>query len=616
MVRIQWIVPYTETWEVCRQQAEAVKRKDMEIELIQVFTQDDERLKHCSADIVIARGITARTIQRYNPDVQIVDIQVGFAEVIHAILRCRDEMGVKKAAIILAKPLEGGVEELGRACGIELEQYGASTMEEICRAVEAASSHGAEAFLGGENLRLICEEKGLLAIHVLSGPNALKQALNEAVNIGTAINRRLQHASFQKHVLDSMKEAVVVIDGRGIIIQVNKQVYDTVHLKENMVGKSIETLCKGLDWQESLSSGLEMDSVQEINRQFVLVSLKPLNMASEGPAILVTFQNVDNIKETESKIRRKLAEKGLTARYHFEDIIGESEELKQAVTMAYYYSRTDSNVLLLGESGTGKELFAHSIHNASRRKHQPFVAVNCAALPENLLESELFGYVGGAFSGAAKEGKAGLFELAHRGTIFLDEIGEMPMNLQAKLLRVLQEKEIRRIGDDKIIPVDVRVISATNIHMQDMIKEHKFRSDLYYRINLLQISVPSLRERRGDILLLADHFMNRFAVKYDVSVPVFTEKAKADLLVYSWPGNVRELQNVCERIVVLPHDVEITSEDLKKMKILEEDTEEEAAKEKKKRKTMSQEEMAAMMGVSRTTLWRRRKQMKEDETHS
>ena len=189
------------------------------------------------------------------------------------------------------------------------------------------------------------------------------------------------------------------------------------------------------------------------------------------------------------------------------------------------------------------------------------------------------------------------------------------MQFQAKLLRVLQEKEIRRIGDDKIIPVDVRVISATNIHMQDMIKEHKFRSDLYYRINLLQISVPSLRERQGDILLLADHFMNRFAVKYDVSVPVFTQQAKEYLLQYSWPGNVRELQNVCERIVVLPHDVEIASEDLKKMKILEEEAEEETGKEKKKRKTMSQEEMAAMMGISRTTLWRRRKQLKENETN-
>lgn len=614
MVKIQWIVPYTEVWDICRQQAESIKRPDMEIELIQVFTQDDDRLKKCHADIVIARGITARTLQQYNPEVHIVDIPIGFAEVISAVVQCKEKLKVEKAAVILTKPLEGGVEELGRASGIELEQYAASTQEEICSAVETALEHGAGAFIGGENLRLICEDKGLKAIHVLSGPSALKQALNEAVNMGTAINRQVQQATFQKSILDSMKEAVAVIDKKGIIINVNKRVYDVLHLTKNMVGKSIEELCKGTDWEESLSSGLEMESVQEIRRQFILVSLKPINIASEGSVVLITFQNVDNIKETESKIRRKLAEKGLTARYHFEDIIGDSEELKQAVTMAYYYSRTDSNVLLLGESGTGKELFAHSIHNASRRKHQPFVAVNCAALPENLLESELFGYVGGAFSGASREGKAGLFELAHRGTIFLDEIGEIPMNLQAKLLRVLQEREIRRIGDDKIIPVDVRVISATNIHMQDMIKEHKFRSDLYYRINLLQISIPPLRERKGDVFQLAGHFMNRFAAKYDVSPPVFTEKAKMDFLEYSWPGNVRELQNICERIIVLPHEMEITSEDLKRMKIFEDVAEEERPGEKRKRKNMSQEELASMMGISRTTLWRRRKQAEEDET--
>ncbi|MCX7781786.1 MAG: sigma 54-interacting transcriptional regulator, partial [Negativicutes bacterium] len=218
--------------------------------------------------------------------------------------------------------------------------------------------------------------------------------------------------------------------------------------------------------------------------------------------------------------------------------------------LAELYAATDSAILIQGESGTGKELFAQSIHNASKRKNGPFVAVNCAAIPEQLLESELFGYEGGAFTGARKEGKQGLFELAHNGTIFLDEIGEIAKSLQARLLRVLQEKEIMRVGGDKIIPINIRIISATNQDLKLRTEQGAFREDLFYRLNVFNIVLPPLRERKEDIAILARNFLQKFAGNLpDYDQPV--SELMPLLTSYDWPGNIRELSNFMERLAML-----------------------------------------------------------------
>ena len=298
--------------------------------------------------------------------------------------------------------------------------------------------------------------------------------------------------------------------------------------------------------------------------------------------------------------------------------------MKENKKMAKRYSQVDSNVLIIGETGTGKELFAHSIHKTSKRSKQPFVALNCAALNENLLESELFGYEPGAFSGASKNGKIGLFELAHKGTIFLDEIGEIPTNLQAKLLRVIQEKEIRRIGSDRVQPIDVRVISATNINIEEQVKSGKFRSDLYYRLNLLDIVIAPLRERKEDIQAMVDYYLTQFACEIGKPSPKLTLRAARILENYDWPGNVRELRNICERLIVLNDSGEITEKDIKQLKVfkemlepkietkhevyIEEDDIYKKLKPKKKKKDIADE-----LGVSRTTLWRMAKKQQELE---
>jgi len=242
-------------------------------------------------------------------------------------------------------------------------------------------------------------------------------------------------------------------------------------------------------------------------------------------------------------------------------IIAESEKMKEVLSLAVRVARSSSSVLIYGESGTGKELIARAIHYSSPRKSKRFVAISCAALPETLLESELFGFEKGAFTGALS-GKPGKFEVANGGTIFLDEVGDIPLSIQVKLLRVLQEKEIERLGSNELRKVDVRIISATNQNLEKKIKEGKFREDLYYRLNVVTIEIPPLRERKEDIIPLAKHFLEKFRKEIGKPIEGFTKEAKELLLSYHWPGNVRELQNAIERAVVLTRSNLIRKEDL------------------------------------------------------
>lgn len=263
---------------------------------------------------------------------------------------------------------------------------------------------------------------------------------------------------------------------------------------------------------------------------------------------------------TELNAYREDFQRSNTAVSGIEAIIGSSQ--KHLKEMVMRLANSTSSVLITGESGVGKELYANAIHFHSDRSHEPFVKVNCAAIPENLLESELFGYVDGAFTGARKGGKMGKFELANRGTIFLDEIGEMPWSMQAKLLRVLQEKEIERVGDNKPRRVDVRIISATNADLEQLVADGKFRHDLYYRLNVVKLYIPPLRERKQDIIPLAEYFIQKLNTQLGLNVYGISEEAKRLLLEYDWPGNVRELSNVLEMAMNFCQNPEIAPEDL------------------------------------------------------
>lgn len=331
-------------------------------------------------------------------------------------------------------------------------------------------------------------------------------------------------------------------------------------------------------------------------------------------------------------MRKRLRNRGHLAKYDFHDILGESEKIRASIEKARRFGRVDATVLIYGETGTGKEFFAHAIHNASSRRNGPFIAVNCAAVPENLLESELFGYAEGAFTGAKRGGKKGLFETADGGTIFLDEISEMSDKLQTRLLRVLQEYEIMRLGDDRVITVDVRVIAATNRDLRKMVAEKLFRADLYYRINVLTLVIPSLRERREDIPVLVGHFLQVFNKKFQKNIKG-VERQGIDLFyTHDWPGNIRELQNIMERLVILTDGdyipAELVAESLytslegypvetarqEKPGTSPEPQSLSRLEEKAIRDTLAavkgnKKQAAAILGVSRTTLWRRLKKL-------
>jgi transcriptional regulator with PAS, ATPase and Fis domain len=345
---------------------------------------------------------------------------------------------------------------------------------------------------------------------------------------------------------------------------------------------------------------------------------------------VATFQDSTTVEQAERNLRRQLHRvEGLTAKTHFDDLVGTSPKFKESIGQAKRFSRTNFTVTLIGESGTGKELFAQSIHNASTRRRGPFVAINCAALPDNLLESELFGYEEGAFTGARRGGKPGMFELAHGGTLLLDEVSDLSLHLQARLLRVLQEHEIMRLGGKRVTPVDIRIIAATNKNLKELVELKRFRDDLYYRLNVLNLRLCPLRERRDDLFSLFLHFVDLMDPVLGQHVRGLETSVQGQLSRYNWPGNVRELQNFAYRFVVLanPDDAwQVIREQMRRLletgSALSNESDPQAQVPPpqivpKRRRGGGRDlpwlleetegnksEAARRMGVSRTTLWR------------
>ena len=334
-------------------------------------------------------------------------------------------------------------------------------------------------------------------------------------------------------VISDSESAIVVVDYDYHLVYFNEQANLLFNVKKNSSGSLSD--CIDEDIIQLLRDGDDSTLIEFHGEQFLLQKT-PLKLVDQLMGYCLTLQNENNLREIESKLTTQLRKKGLYAQHHFQDIVHLSPAMSSCISMAKQAAATDYTILIRGESGVGKELMAQSIHNVSSRKNAAFVAINCAALPESLLESQLFGYEEGAFTGAHKKGRAGLFEQAHLGTLFLDEIGDISPNLQSQLLRVLQEKQVMRIGSDQIINVDVRIIAATNRDLEERVKQGIFREDLFYRLNVIPIEIVPLRQRREDILPLLERFLGK---KYDE----LSEDRKQQLISYSWPGNVRQLEN-------------------------------------------------------------------------
>lgn len=336
-------------------------------------------------------------------------------------------------------------------------------------------------------------------------------------------------------ILNLSKDGIIFVNKENKIKTYNNQILQILNLTNNIIDVDIKDIFTG-----NLSMLLEkeeiIDEVIEFNKKYININKKNIYNSSDIIGTYYNLQEITYIKKLEQNLTKKLRQKGHVAKYVFDDIYTKNDEMKEVIKIAQKVSKLDCSILITGESGTGKELIAQSIHNNSNRKCQPFIAVNCATIPENLLESELFGYEEGAFTGGLKGGKKGLFENANNGTIFLDEIGDMPLVLQTKLLRVLQENQVMPIGSQNIIDIDVRIIAATHRNIKKMIEEGTFREDLYYRLNVIPIEIPPLRKRKEDILFIMDNYLDE-----DITL---TEEAKKILLDHKWKGNIREVQNV------------------------------------------------------------------------
>lgn len=369
----------------------------------------------------------------------------------------------------------------------------------------------------------------------------------DIINLNEGIKNSYKELFVKKDELNTIvnlsKDGVLFIDNGGNIIFCNKVFRSMFRLEnEEIYNKKMEHTLQD-EVVQILRKPVIKDELLEFDGKYLNVNKKEVISLGQSIGFYLNVQEITYIMQLEQNLSKKLRNKGLIAKYSFSNIKTRSQKMQECISLAKKISSSHLTTLIVGESGTGKELLAQSIHNLSSRTKQPFVAINCAALPENLLESELFGYEGGAFTGALKEGKIGLFEQANNGTIFLDEIGDMPLSLQCRLLRVLQERQVMRIGSLSLININVRIIAATNKNLRKMVEEGTFREDLFYRLNVLPINVPPLRERKEDIIPILKSF-----IKKNLSI---SEEVEALLLNYTWPGNIRELQNVASYLELM-----------------------------------------------------------------
>lgn len=641
------------TIQLAQKTRNIIEQRNEEIDVFVPISKEDtlndalriaRNLVEQGAKVIISRKGTASAIIESKLNVSVVAINSILSDYIESIEVAKYENGI--IAFFSYGEMTDDVKSLCSMLDIKAKYYTFKTDKDCERIVRQSLTDGAVLGIGGVMTQKYSEMYNLKHITIENSEVSITSAIETAkqiLQVQKEESKKQNELKVQleryKAVLNFTHDAIIAVDEKGKVDVINPVAEQIVKTSPGYaVGKNIDEIIHNTSMFDTISNKeKQLNQLMDINGTLVSTNRIPIVVDDKVKGVVATFQDVKVIQENENKIRRSLHEKGLVARYHFRDIKGESDEIKNAISIAKSYASSDSTILIQGETGTGKELFAQSIHNSSSRKSGPFVAINCASLSSNLLESELFGYVEGAFTGAIKGGKIGLFELAHKGTIFLDEIGEIPIEIQAQLLRVLQEKEIRKVGSVVKTPVDVRVITATNRNLIDEMKTKSFREDLYYRIGVLNLTVPPLRERGGDVMLLGRFFFDKYLGSDKTKFLSMFEHIMKRVNSYKWYGNIRELQNFVERISVLMkyhgngYDFEqlVSSFISKDYSIsnnedsIEEDQvcittsvkgndlnkwEAEKITSALKNNDLSIQKAADALGISRTTLWRKMKQ--------
>ena len=569
-----------------------------------------------------------RDLLRKSLKIQVVNSPGEASDYIPAIQQLRGEQGLI-AFFSFEEDISNELRTICYLLHLKMKHYCFSDSLSCQAAVQQAVADGAAWGLGGVVSERFAKHCDLAYLRVESSDASILHALDTAQQLYiTQQENARQQEQLQiqleryQNILDYTHDAIIAIDEKGRISTTNQIAEQMLQpAQPPFVGRPVEEVLPNTHMTNVLHTGeAEIGQMMNIHGTLVSTNRVPIRVGGQVKGVVATFQDIKTLQTAERNIRIKLHEKGLVAKYRFSDILGRSPAIRDAKRLSENFADAQFTVMLYGETGTGKEMFAQSIHNASPRRDGPFVAINCTALNRNLLESELFGYADSSFTGARRGGKAGLFETAHGGTVFLDEIGELPLEFQAPLLRVLQEKEVRRVGDDTVIPVDIRIIGATNRNLLQLVEEGKFRRDLYYRLNVLSVLVPPLRERGDDYLEIARCI-------YERVLPQHTEEEETVFLrvldrcrSYAWPGNVRELTNLVERVSLLLHRGSREEEVVQLLNVQWQETppaaplvpgsapallDREAVQEALRRNGGNLSRTAKTLGVSRSTLYRR-----------
>lgn len=625
-------LPYGKLSELVYRASMQIKDENIQITLLEglseVIVDEIEQAIYDGADVIVAGGSNADFVEKHF-DIPVVHIRISSYDYIKAVNQAK-QLGDKIAVFVMEGPQIHDFKNIGKLMGVPINVITYCTGDNLQSAI---ASCGANVVIGASHTAEVAEKLGIPSVLIYPGEEAVVDAFLEANKLINTMRRDQTRRELTDALIRCTPNSIVIIDDQCRITAFNSEAEKAYHKKAiSVMGQPVSEVLKECNLNELLNSQIDKESeIYTIGDKMYLQKQIRITYADQVTGAIEILAELTDIRHAEYRYNveqsKKNQHKRFYAKTHFADIVGFSKSLEETINEAKLFSKTDSSILIFGETGTGKELFAQSIHNFSDRKNGPFVAINCAALPENLLESELFGYEEGAFTGSKKGGKMGIFELANGGTIFLDEIGEIGLPLQARLLRVIQEKEVMRLGGDRIYKFDARVISATNkdiAHMDDK----QFRKDLLYRLKVFELKIPPLRERDDDVIEIFLFFLKHHINLYDYEVEIF--KPVFSLLKnYTWPGNVRELQNVCERFCLYLKQTLHPSQRLLKRYIVRAIGEEVFVEDvlrqnnyspelyKNNEKLFSEliatlkqcfdynnEQIASVLGVSRTTLWR------------
>ncbi len=586
-------------------------------------------------EVIVSRHGTAREL-RQNLSIPVLSVPLTSFQLFQYIQRA-SELG-RRILVLTYHDHIDGIKQLELIFNVKIIYVNRNKedFENIENCILYGISRGCQVVMGGKITAAVAKKHNLKSLEIPVSPTALAETLQDACSVARSRRREVELIQRYRTVIDTIAEGIIAVDREGNITTLNRVAKSILGIPDGGSGDmSIGRFFREPAILKVMQSGSSIrHQLENIGGEQYLVDHVPVMKGKMVLGGVITIQNVSNIQVAENELRRSLTRR-LVAKYNIGDFFGRTPTSMQLIDKAKKFALHDTTVLITGDTGTGKEILAQSIHNLSRRRGGPFVSINCGAIPETLLESELFGYEGGAFTGSLQGGKAGLFELAHHGTIFLDEVGNAPQSVQSRLLRVLQEREVMRIGGNRLIPVDVRIISSTNKNLAQEVVKGAFREDLFYRLNILNLQIPPLQDRIEDLPLLAVKMIDRKARENRLA-PVKLPKAGLDQLSrLHWPGNVRQLANFIERLLILSEgkftqkifnelldemeqfstaEGKQGSEVSKRGSVLKDkarDSEADLILAILEEEDFNKKRTAQRLGISRTTLWRKLKSLSQ-----